>query len=419
MLSGYEDGTVRPNQPVTRAEFVALVNRAFGFSSGSTVEFPDVEPGSWSYQAVASAVYEGYISGYEDGTFRPDREVSRQEVAVMVSNIVHLTGMDTGQAANRFSDADKIAPWSFAAVDAVAHAEIMRGYEDGSFKPTDSITRAEAVVTIDQAVSVFEEHWAAVYSVAGTYGPERGTETIEGNVLVKADGVTLQNLEITGDLLLGHGIGEGDATLENVTVKGTTTVQGGGVNSIHISNSDLIKVTVNKNGDVRIVAANSDIEELVVADGGQVILSGNYSRVYVHVPNVELVLEDGTVDELTVAEEAAAASIHVAKGASIKTLTLNAATRVTGSGTIDKAIIHAAGCTFEQQPRSIELADGITVEVGGEQITESTRPYFGGTTSRGRSGGGSRNTVEVVNELHDVWMLVGEGDFSWFFYTKM
>ena len=154
-------------------------------------------------------------------------------------------------------------------------------------------------MTIDNALAVHENLWAAVYSEAGTFGPERGTDTIQGNVLVrKTDGVTLRNLNITGDLLLSKDIGEGKAALDNVTVEGRTTVAGGGENSIYVNNSKLNTVIVSKkNGNVRIVSSGKTTMELVRLTGNiTIILSGNFTSVQIDVPGAILVLESGTIE---------------------------------------------------------------------------------------------------------------------------
>ena len=85
LISGYEDGTFKPENSVTRAEFAAMVNNALGFTEKGNVVFSDVKPGTWYYDAVAIAVEAGYCSGYEDGTFKPDATITRAEAAVMIA----------------------------------------------------------------------------------------------------------------------------------------------------------------------------------------------------------------------------------------------------------------------------------------------------------------------------------------------
>lgn len=152
LASGYPDGTFKPNNQITRAEFVALANRAFEKQNpAATVSFKDVKSTDWYYAEVAAAKAAGYISGYEDGTFRPNSPISRQEAASIVSRLLNLEVSDT-QAT--FSDAASIPAWSKGAINAVVANNIMGGYPDGTFKPANNITRAEAVVTLDRALTI-------------------------------------------------------------------------------------------------------------------------------------------------------------------------------------------------------------------------------------------------------------------------
>lgn len=240
LAGGYPDGTFKPNNHITRAEFVALVNRAFEKQDPTaTANFKDIKQSHWFYSEVAVAAQAGYVSGYTDGTFKPNNPISRQEVASIMARLLGL-GNDAPEAGFK----DSVAAWAKDAVNAVAVARIMGGYTDGTFKATNPITRAEAVVTLDRAMKMTvgekpqePEVTTVTYDKAGTYGPATGTETIRGDVAINVSGVTLQNVTITGDLLLAKGIGEGDVILKNVTVKGETIVEGGGSNSVVLISS--------------------------------------------------------------------------------------------------------------------------------------------------------------------------------------
>ncbi|NPV73548.1 MAG: hypothetical protein HPY89_07120 [Pelotomaculum sp.] len=175
LIAGYGDGTFRPDNKVTRAEFVVMTNRAFGFNSGIQAPFSDVSPGDWFFGQVCAAVAAGYIAGDEDGRFRPGDEISRQEAAVVLSRLLKLKmpeGMDVLAA---FKDAGSIARWSRAAVSAVVAAGYMAGYpEDRTFRPAEPITRAEAVVVLDRAKKAYEQSLAA----GGTAVPGAGAVSV-------------------------------------------------------------------------------------------------------------------------------------------------------------------------------------------------------------------------------------------------
>ena len=109
----------------------------------------DVSTQDWFAQDVASALAAGFVSGYPDGTFRPQEEVSRQEAACMLAKLLKLDG---GGSLN-FSDAGAIASWAEPSVSGLVAAGIMAGYPDGAFRPQLAISRAEAVVMINKALA--------------------------------------------------------------------------------------------------------------------------------------------------------------------------------------------------------------------------------------------------------------------------
>lgn len=87
IVKGYEDGTFRPNQPVSRAEFVVLLSRVHELEAWEK-SFPDVPKTHWAYDAIAAAGAAGWINGYEDGTFRPNESVKRIEAVKMINNML-------------------------------------------------------------------------------------------------------------------------------------------------------------------------------------------------------------------------------------------------------------------------------------------------------------------------------------------
>lgn len=392
-IKGYENGQFKPNGEITRAEFITLVNKSFGYSASSAISFSDVKSTDWFAGEIGKAAAAGYISGYSDGTMGPNKKISRQEAAVIVNNILKLSNGDVS-AVDKFTDAGQIPDWSKKAVSAVVTKGFMSGYPDKTFQPTKSITRAEAVSTLDRSVKSTVE--TVVYDQAGTYGPATGTETIKGNVTVSVRDVTLQNLVINGDLLLAEGIGDGDVTLKNVTVKGETVIKGGGANSVTLENCTLSAIRVSKEG-VRVVATGTTRVNIVTLESGatlvEVTITGEgFEEVTVSevVPAGAQITLDGNFSEVTVG---AKAEIKVEKG-KVENLTLNAAAKVTGEGTIAKATINTSGASIAQTPTTSQtLAPGVSANVGGSNVSNNTSQPA--TTPTGGSGGGGGGTSTV------------------------
>ncbi len=147
LIKGYEDGTVRPNSPITRAEFAAILNRAFLIQGGSntSVVLNDIG-GNWAKEAIEKLVAAGVINGYADGTFKPDQTITREEMVIMLSRIVDLNNVAKDTTKGNFNDLN--GAYAASEIIAVAQAGIVSGKGDGRFDPKSNATRAEALQII-------------------------------------------------------------------------------------------------------------------------------------------------------------------------------------------------------------------------------------------------------------------------------
>ncbi|WP_206105479.1 InlB B-repeat-containing protein [Paenibacillus thalictri] len=145
IVSGYPDGTFMPDHTVTRAEFaVMLMNVLKPQGNAETLTFTDTAKiGSWAQKSVAQAVHAGIITGYEDSTFRPDAEITRPEMAVMIAKSLGQSVEVT--TATGFADDKDIPAWSKGAVATLKTLGIIEGKGADEFAPVAKTTRAEAV----------------------------------------------------------------------------------------------------------------------------------------------------------------------------------------------------------------------------------------------------------------------------------
>jgi len=152
---GYPDRTFRPNRPVTRAEFtVMLVNALKLEGDGADLPFTDRDRiQAWARRAVSPAVRSGIVRGYDDGTFRPDAYITRAEMAVMVA--AALGFRPEAATATGFRDDADIPAWAKGAVEALRSAGVVAGKGENRFDPHASATRAEAVKILIQALQHF------------------------------------------------------------------------------------------------------------------------------------------------------------------------------------------------------------------------------------------------------------------------
>ncbi|WP_229695954.1 5'-nucleotidase C-terminal domain-containing protein [Paenibacillus albidus] len=156
IISGTSVTAFSPSQSVTRAEFAALITRSLGLAtvSGGT-SFSDVSSGKWYAGDIQTAAAAGLLSGYTDGTFRPDSPISRQEMASILAKAMKYTGKSLNAdlaGLAKFSDAANLPDWSKAAVAEIAAEGIIQGTPDGSFAPQKQATRAEAATMLEKTL---------------------------------------------------------------------------------------------------------------------------------------------------------------------------------------------------------------------------------------------------------------------------
>ena len=182
-IDGYEDGTMRPNQTITRAEYVKVVNNFFGFKDGKTdKKFSDISDDAWYAKYVYAAVAQGYISGYEDNTFRPSNPITRQEATVILSRILKIDKevypKDHVDGLAQYSDGNEVADWAYTAIHSYSVYNFINGYEDGTLKILQNVTRAETV----ELLHVLEQK----IEIDRPYGRTKTTKMPTINVIVEA-----------------------------------------------------------------------------------------------------------------------------------------------------------------------------------------------------------------------------------------
>lgn len=152
VMNGYE-GFSNPDSIITRGEFTALITRAFGMkSAGGSKEFADIKKDHIFYDAVMAASTAGIIDGFEDGTFRPDNMITREEIMLIVSRLSY--GYASKAATFKDISADYIyLPQLYK----ICEDGIIGGYPDGTFKPYNRTTRAEAATIVIKAAKKYIE----------------------------------------------------------------------------------------------------------------------------------------------------------------------------------------------------------------------------------------------------------------------
>ena len=245
LLRGTDKGLLNPQGDLTRAEMAAIINRAFGtYALGDVSSYRDVSPQAWYYSDVRMAVHMGTYEGRDARTMDPDSGITRQEAMTVVARALQLDTADYQDASlSRFQDRGEVSSWALPYVRAMVGADYIHGNEKRELAPQDHITRAEFA-------QIFHNIIQDYILTPGTYG-----EDYDGNLLIRADGVTLRDLTVDGDLIIGCGAADGAVTLDGVTVTGRVVVWGGGTGAVWMNGgtdvADLIVCRVD--GPVKVI----------------------------------------------------------------------------------------------------------------------------------------------------------------------
>lgn len=386
LLQGDADGDLRPGDPITRAEFVTIINRAFGYRSAGGHPFRDVPGTAWYAEDADIGYTEGYITGTSPTAFSPNLSITREEAAfILAKNLMMEPAVGENTS---FADGRSISTWSRGMVSAAAENNLISGYPDGTFRPQKSITRGEAAVILLNAV--------------GTPVSRPGTTTLGdvwGNVTITSSGVTLKDTVVAGNLYVTAGVELGDVVLENVKVLGEIVVSGGGVSeagedSVILRNVDAPKLVVDniKNqqvslrveGDGLIQQASVRTDafladntpaghgigeiELNGENGLELKLAGNIKNVVNRTPESALSISSGRVDTITVDEKAVDSTLEISSGAEADHVNLDVGTTVTGDGDIGDLVVNAPGSNVSMLPDQIVIRPGDTANIDGENM---------------------------------------------------
>ena len=426
LIQGYEDGTFKPGNTITRAEFVTLMNNAKGFWSEGSINFSDVKNGSWFYSAVARAVAAGYVNGYSDGSFKPGNTITRAEAAVMIANAARLSANEAG--AYRFTDIGSIPAWARGSVGAVVTAGYMTGYPDGSFDANASISRAEAVSSLNRMLGGTAYQPTQPTGNTGNTNntgsssdsSSNSSKTSSDDVVIEDKGTTLKNQTVDGNVTIAKSVGNGDVTLRNVTIKGDLIVKGGGSNTVTLEDVDVRGKAHLLKEDVHLhLDGDTDIRKLVIDLAAHITQSSSYKdeideiilandgdlnkTTRIDVPAKQLRIENqadlilgGSVEKLIVDKDAKGAEIEIKKGTTVNKLNTDAKIKLTGEGRVDLLDVSASGVTYHKNLniRKTDTSNGATAPK--ENGSTSTGSSGGNSGSGGSSGGNSGTTLKEI-----------------------
>lgn len=389
IMQGNGSTLITPKSVMTNAEgWAYMVNALSAETRVSTSSITDAPSGKWYTDQgyIAKALGADLITP-ANGRVNPEKQMTREDSFILMARAVSAELDESDNAfsiLSKFTDTNSIS--SANARNAIA-ALVKLGYVKGSpltdgkyaLNPASLITRAEYA-------TLFHNVFNRYISQAGTYS------TLEnGNVIIRASGVTLRNVNVNGDLIIADGVGNGDVTLDNVTVYGRTIIRGGGANSIRaINGSRLNTVYINNNSrEVRLAADSKSIIGTVNALTDAYI-DGNVNILNIRGTEKIVRIISGTVRELNIPGDASNNTVNIASGAMVTGAVVNSdGNAVGGTGTLKaislrgnyNAVGVANAVVTAGSGTKGNIADGTAIAAGMSVTTKYTLSVTAGNSS--------------------------------------
>ncbi len=355
LLSG-DSGKIRPSETLKRAEMAAILNRLAGAAEGAPLTgYTDVPTTAWYYGDMAKAVQMGTFKG-DGGKLRPEAPITRQEVFAALARFYCLEQADT-ESLGQYADSGQIAPWARGAVAAMAKAGYIHG-NDGKINPLAPITRAE-----------FSQ---VIYNLAGNIAEEGKPldAHVEGNLVVRKDNTSLDNVTVKGDLIIADGAQ--NVKLDNVNVEGRILIRGGGEN-VKISKSNAQKgvLAANPTQTANITAKDSRLGAVTLWSDTK--LSGEFEKVEIP-KTLSLTLENGKIDAVQVHDGAENAKIQVEKDGTVSKVEANAkGTQVNGTGIVGEVYAGSDKVQVATENTKVTTGENVSdVQAGGKEVQPKT-----------------------------------------------
>lgn len=393
-----------PDRALTRADFMGIVNRAYGYETPGVTPFEDVKETDWYYDDVGIAYTARYIKGTSPTTASPKDPLTRETAATILGRNMMLE--DSAGEILDFIDARNISTWAKGTIKSSLEHYLVSGYDDGTFRPQRNVSWGEMASMVTRLIGTPLQE-PGDYALGGTFG----------NVTITSPGVTLRDTVVSGDLYITGGVGLGGVQLENVTVlgriiaSGTGTSEGGAsillrnvtADELLVDNLQDNEVSIRADGITEIgnttVRTSAYIEDntpeglglhMISLEGesypegeepedwvpAKLTLAGRIEEVVNRTPNSTVHAAKGTVSKLTVDEAAVGSNVIIDRGTVVKDLILDTAVEVTGEGDVTRLEVNAPGCVVEMLPDEIVIRPGITAEIHGEEMDSSSADEF-------------------------------------------
>ena len=364
IVSGYSDGTFRPDKAVSRAEFSHMLNAALGNNATASITFKDVKSSDWYYADVRKAVSAGYVAGYDDGTFKPTASITRQEAAVMLTRVIPT--YNTSTSLTKFKDASSVASWATDFVKRAVGAGYISGTGTGTnikLDPLGKLTRAQAVVIVCKILE---------------------NETIVKSTQAVTSDTTLSNKIYSNGISIPSNM-TGDVTISNCVVLGTLNMAGG--DNVTVTNSRVASAVAKSTSGDLIAKGETSIKTVTVSGDTSLTTDGlkngnSFSTGFETVTIGQDVISTLTGTFPLVNVTGADTQITIPNGTTVTKMVITGANAaLKGTGTVSLMNANANGITYEKRPSTVSTNKNVTTapKLVDAELTVTTDPVNGAT----------------------------------------
>ena len=376
------NGNVRPSEIITRAETIAVINKAFNFTRTAAVNYTDVSGADSFYADIQIAEAMGYMpNGGNVSEFRPYDALTREEMMIIIARVLELQPRTT-LVDIKYDDCANMSAEGRGALGALLEpsVNIAESLGDTSFSPQNGLKRNLAFALVNKAMDYYKDLQSGrkLYSsvnVDTTMGSASDVTKNFNNVTIVGKNAVLENVVVWGNLTIDKNVGSESVTIKNVTVKGNLFIYGGSTVNLIDVNNVVKSLTVNKaNNNLTLnISGSSAITEIIVKSGvtidassltpSKITLTNDISKgvkvtvgvntvkeLIVQSAGVNLTINAMTVGELNIARTATGAFVDVTKGSTVSKAVVNAVCDIQGAGTLLAKQVNVNGANVAVSP---------------------------------------------------------------------
>lgn len=369
-INGYLDSTFKPDNSVSRAEFSKMINSALGITKKSDITFKDVNDSDWFYPEIQKALYAGYVTGYEDGSFLAQNTITRQEAAVILSRIA--TRPETEKKIDSFKDCSDVASWAKGAFEFAFSKGYFTGNDLGQLQPNAVLTRAQAakiLYTIKKEENIHNGDYT-VTSAEALLSETIFTDGVTFSTAADNASLSLDGCKVFGTLTVktsdrvavkfmdtdlyalkteksqANISADEKTNIKFVQLDSPCLLEGDGYENVFLKGASLASGITEISGKPGTVTVSSDavikakeLDTLKVADTASVMI------------------QSGNIKNMEVTASAANSVVTIVSGAVVENLEVKAVSSFMGSGKIKNANNGVSGVTYATKPEKLTGKD--------------------------------------------------------------